>query len=102
MEPSHFLTSFQQHGYTSLNNASKPETFVTFHSICIVFRATLKLITAVRLSATRCTFSVWRLFKFSLDEINLNWFFFFRLLIDFKSVKRRIFDTLSYTASNFL
>jgi len=76
MEPSLFITSYQQHGYTSLNNASKPETFVKFYSIFIVFCVTLKLITAVQLSATRCTFSFWRLFKISLDEINLTWFFF--------------------------
>lgn len=76
MAPSLFFTSFQQHGCTSLKKASKPETSVTFYSFCIVFRVTLKMITALELSATGCTFSVWRLFKISLDEINLIWFFF--------------------------
>jgi hypothetical protein len=37
---------------------------------------TLKLITALQLSATGCNFTAWRLFKISLDEINLIWFFF--------------------------
>jgi hypothetical protein len=33
MEPSLFITSFQQLGCASSNNASKPETFVIFYSI---------------------------------------------------------------------
>jgi uncharacterized protein YggT (Ycf19 family) len=99
VKPSLFITSLQQHGCASLNNASKTEAFMTFYSICIVFRVTLKLITALQLSATGCTFSVWRLFKISLDEINLIWFFF-GIIDRFQICKRRIFNTLSYTASN--
>jgi len=42
----------------------------------MVFRVTLKLSTALQLSATGCAFTVWRLFKINLDEINLIWSFF--------------------------
>lgn len=72
---------------------------MTFYDICVVYRVTLKLMTALQLSATGRTFSVWRLFKISLDEINL--ISFWRgLLKDFRSVKRRILNTLCYTVSN--